>query len=100
MSIAKTIHEQINMLEPWALARYGAKQLRAMPEADGRLGGLMFKCSGVKIKRGGLCTIELMPNDLYKITVGRLSKFEFKKTFEADGVFAEDLVLHLEEAIG
>lgn len=98
--IAQTIIEQIKATDYLALGRYGANQYVALDETSERAGGLMFKCSGTKVQRGGKCVIELMHNDTYTVTVGRLVKADFKILGKSDDVHAEELVTHLESMIG
>jgi hypothetical protein len=100
--IAKTILDQIKAIDFWALGAYGAHEYVALSEDEktSRLGGVMFKCSGTKLLRGGRAIIELKANDTYTIRVGRMVKGGFVKLTEHSDAHAEDLVNVLEEAIG
>lgn len=98
--IAQTIVNQCKAIDFFALARYGANGYVFLDCNDKRRGGLQFKCSGSKIKRGGRVMIELTSMDLYKITLGRVSKHEFKQLKQIDDVYAENLIDVLEDMIG
>jgi len=100
--IAQTIIDQIKATNYLALASWGAHQYTILPEDEsiGRLGGLSFKCSGMKIQRGGLAFVELMANDTYKIRVGRMTKGSWNGLYKIEGAYCDMLVACLDEAIG
>jgi hypothetical protein len=86
MSIAKTIHSQIQQIDSWALSVWGAKNLTAYPDA------LSFKTSG-SVKWKGTVTVTLDEGkDLYAVKFSRLRKLEVIVDKIIEDAFAEDLV--------
>lgn len=65
MDIAKTILNQIKILDCWFLIAIGARNYVALDETMNRLGGITFQVNGLKHK--GWCTVELTPMDTYRV---------------------------------
>jgi len=86
MTIARTIHEQINALDPMAMFAYGAQNKMALED------GLQFDVNGLVFK--GKVIIKLNAMDLYDITFGRMNRktFEFDVKHEAKDVYCDMLV--------
>jgi len=93
MSIAKTILEQIKMIDPMATWAWGAKDMVAMED------GLRFKTTGM-VKNKGYVTIKLNGRDLYDIEFGKIRKFEYKVLKREEDVFAEDMVNFIDSMVG
>ena len=102
LEIAKTIQKQIKAIDFWALGAWGANTYVALSENSekGVLGGLQFKCSGSKVRKGGLVTIELNGKDLYDITLYRVRGINVTVLAESKDVFCDMLVNVLDEMIG
>lgn len=93
--VAKTIMSQINTLDRWAFGAWGARQFVYGDNF------IQFKCSGTKIKRGGIATIELdYGKDLYNIKLQRVYNFEVTTLNEIEGIYADQLVEILDSYIG
>ena len=93
MSIAKTILEQIKIIDPMAIWAWGAKDMVAMED------GLRFKTTGM-VKNKGYVTIKLNGRDLYDIEFGKIRKFEYKVSKREEDVFAEDMVNFIDSMVG
>jgi hypothetical protein len=65
MDIAKTIINQLQNLDKWALPAYASTNFVALEETDKREGGIQFNVSGYHFK--GLVIIELTWLDEYRI---------------------------------
>ncbi len=100
LEISNTILAQIKASDKWALAAWGANQFIALNESNLIRGGVEFKCSGSKVRRGGKVVIELNSSDLYDVTLYRISGVNVKVLGERKGVFFDELVTALDELIG
>ena len=65
MEIAKTIIEQINYGDKWALMAYGSNNFISLPESKEYQGGLQFQVNGFQHK--GTDRIQLKWIDTYTI---------------------------------
>lgn len=85
--VAETIRSQINSLNRFAFASWGAKDLVATDNA------LWFMARGSN-GRYTKIMITLTPADLYRVQAGKLNRktFEFKYTADVDGIYADQLV--------
>lgn len=93
-TIGQTILQQINALDRYAFAAWGAKDFVYMAD------GLKFKTSGM-VKRK--CWVYIRYNsglDLYEIIYGRIRKFEWIIDATIPMVFAEGLVEHINHYVG
>ena len=89
--IARTILEQIKANDVWALAAYGAKNFIAHNADNSKLGGVQFDVNGLNFK--GRVIIELMFDDTYTITFGKLNvKYEWNEIKKVEGVYFDMLV--------
>lgn len=92
--IARTILDQIKTLDFFALGAWGANGYLALEN------GVVFKCSGSKIKRGGKVRITLNGNDLYDIELFRIRGAKVTTLGTAKDIFCDDLVNQLDYLIG
>lgn len=99
IEIAQEIQRQIGRN---TLMFVGANAFCAMPRnlENGVRGGLQFKASGKHCKRGGRIIIELTTMDEYKVTLGRITKHQWKELGQADGVYCDNLRDVIEDLIG
>jgi len=92
--IAKTIIQQIRMMDPRALMAWGAKDCTAIPEGKQEigfvLGGVYFKVNGLKHR--GYVRIFLMPDDTYTIQIFRIRKYEIKGLQTVENVYCDMLM--------
>lgn len=94
MTIAKTILEQIKVLDFWALGAWGAKELVAMND------GLKFKTSGMVQWKGYVHVKYNHGTDLYDIDFFRIRSSQIKIDKAVQGVFVEDLVETINSQVG
>lgn len=95
MVIAKTLMQQINVQDPYALMAYGAHNFAALSNTNERLGGLEFKVNGLVHK--GWCKIELTFMDTYRVLFIN-SKREVVKT--VDECYCDQLIQILDYVEG
>lgn len=88
--IARTILEQIKANDVYALMAYGAKNFVAHNANDKKLGGVQFDVNGLNFK--GRVTIELVFDDTYTITFGKVINCEWKEVKKVEGVYCDMLV--------
>lgn len=100
LEISNTILTQIRAFDRMALAAWGANTFIALNETARIRGGVEFRCSGSKVRRGGKVVIELNGSDLYDVTLYRISGVNVKVLGEKKGVFFDELVTALDELIG
>ncbi len=91
--IAKTILEQINTLDGWALSAWGAKDLVNLGD------GLQFKTSGMTPWKGYV-QIRLNGSDLYDISFVKMRKGISKTQKQLKDVLAFDLIPHIDQFVG
>lgn len=94
MSIATIIRDQIRALDRWALGAWGAKDFLNMGD------GLKFKTSGMVRWKGYVYVKYDHAQDLYNIDFFRVRNADIKYDRRLVGVFAEDLVLRINEVVG
>lgn len=89
-TIAYTILEQINAIDPAALLAYGSTTFKVLPEQyigkDYYLGGISFNVRGLQFK--GEVKILLHANDTYTIIFG--------ESWRYDNVYFDNLISHLD----
>lgn len=91
MEIAKTIINQINAIDRFALAAYGAKNFIAYEESDGYEGGLSFDVNGLNFQ--GKVFVMLNWADEYEIKFVNILDATIK---EVRGVYCDELVAVLD----
>lgn len=98
MNTAQTILNQIDSLDSWAMAAWGAKDL--INTGD----GLKFKTSGMTPWKGWVEITYNRGNDLYEIEFYQIRKkgFEFKKNTHKlfDEVYAFQLTEIIDSVVG
>jgi hypothetical protein len=90
--VSKIIMSQINALDKWALASYGAKNYVSSKNS------LTFDVRGSKFR--GRVTIKLNRRDLYDIEYGTIRKMEYTIKHTDKNIFVEQLVNTLDNIIG
>ena len=79
----------------------GLGRLTAMTGAHNVLDhgdGVSFKFRGSR--KAGYCHITLEPSDTYTVVLGKIRKYELKKTADASGIYAGQLVELFERETG
>lgn len=94
MSVAKTILNQIKMLDRAAMWAWGAKELVNIGN------GLRFKTTGMTPWKGYVQIKYNEGTDLYDLDFYQIRKFEVKTFKKFDGIFAEDLVNIIDSIVG
>jgi hypothetical protein len=87
--IAKTIIEQIRATDRWAMGAWGSREFVILDATNKRLGGLMFRVSGSKLR--GKVQIELSPLDTYNVTTYRFRNHEAHVVSEATDIYDDQL---------
>lgn len=87
MEIAKTIIEQINYGDGWALMAYGSNNFISLPESNEYQGGLQFQVNGFQHK--GTVRIQLKWIDTYTITFINKTEEVIK---EVEDVYCDELI--------
>lgn len=93
LTVAKTMLEQIKMIDPRALMAWGAK------EFVGSDNSLRFRSSGL-VKNKGIVTIRLNSMDLYDIEFGKIRNHEYKVVNRMEDIYAEDMVAVIDGMVG
>ena len=94
MNTAQIILSQIKRLDPMATFAWGAKDLINMGD------GVKFKSTGMVKWKGYVYIKYDEGQDLYSIDFFQIRKMEIKYTKQLKGVFAEELVLLIDEVVG
>ncbi len=94
MNTAQIILSQIKRLDPMATFAWGAKDLINMGD------GVKFKSTGMVKWKGYVYIKYDEGQDLYNIDFFQIRKMEIKYTKQLKGVFAEELVLLIDEVVG
>lgn len=94
MSVAKTILSQIKAIDFFALGAWGAKNLTNTGD------GLQFKTSGSVKWKGFVHVIYDYADDLYDIEFFRIRAGKKIVDKKLVGIFAEDMVTHIDEQVG
>jgi len=94
MNTAQIILSQIKRLDPMATFAWGAKDLINMGD------GVKFKSTGMVKWKGYVYIKYDEGQDLYNIDFFQIRKLEIKYTKQLKGVFAEELVLLIDEVVG
>jgi mRNA-degrading endonuclease HigB of HigAB toxin-antitoxin module len=92
-TMVKTILKQINSIDRFALASWGAKNFVA-----GEV-GIRFDVRGSKF-RGQVMISYDRGSDTYVIELGQVRKLEWKQKYLIKNVFAQDLVNVLDQQVG
>lgn len=90
--VSKIIMSQINALDKFALASWGAKNYISSPNS------LTFDVRGSKFR--GKVIIKLNRRDLYDIEFGTIRKMEYTVKQTTKGVFVEQLVNSIDNVVG
>lgn len=94
IDIARTILDQIKMIDRRALMAWGAKEMVDMGD------GLKFKTTGLVRWKGYVYIQYNEGTDLYDITFARIRKYEWIVDKKVEGVFVEDLVSIIDRQVG
>jgi len=90
--VGKIIINQINALDKWALASFGAKNYISSPNS------LTFDVRGSKFR--GRITIKLNRQDLYDIEYGTIRNMEYTVKHTDKNIYVDQLVNTLDNFIG
>ena len=90
--IGKIILNQINSIDKWALASFGAKNYVYHKD------GVQFDVRGSLFR--GRITIKLNKRDLYDIEAGVIRKAEYKIKKTEKNIYVEQLISTLDNIIG
>lgn len=90
--VGKIILNQINVLDRWSLASWGAKNYVSFPD------GIKFDVRGSKFR--GICSIKLNKRDLYDIEYGIIKNLEYTIKHIDKNIFAKQIVNVLDNFIG
>ena len=90
--VGKIIINQINALDKWALASWGAKNYVSYSD------GIQFDVRGSKFR--GRVIIKLNKRDLYDIEFGTIRKLEYIIKNTAKNVHVEQLVNTIDNVVG
>ena len=90
--VGKTILNQINALDKWALASWGAKQYVLHKD------GIQFDVRGSKFR--GRVIIKLNSRDLYDIDFGTIRKMDWKLKKREKDVYVDQLVNIIDNTVG
>jgi len=90
--VSKIIMSQINALDKWALASWGAKNYVSSKNS------LTFDVRGSKFR--GKVIIKLNKRDTYDIEFGTVRKMEYTVKQTVKGVFVEQLVNTVDQIVG
>ena len=93
MSIARTIVSEINVIDPWALPAWGAKEVVLMND------GLKFKTSGSVGWKGYVYIQYDYGRDLYNIVFARIRKLTWVVEEKIEQVYVKDLVRIINEKV-
>ena len=94
MSIAKTIHQQINAIDRAAFFAWGAKEMIA------NTNGLQFKTTGMVRWKGWVDVKYNDGTDLYDIDFFRIRAGKLIMDRKVTDIFAEDLVRTIDGQVG
>lgn len=94
MTVAKTILEQINTIDFWALGAWGAKEFVNTGS------GLRFKTSGSVKWKGYVNVVLDEAKDLYRVEFQRVRKLNVITDKVVEDVFVEDLVDVIDSQVG
>jgi hypothetical protein len=89
-NIADTIIKQIQTADRFAMGAWGTRELVSLDETPERLGGLMFRVSGSKLR--GKVRVELSHQDTYTVTSYRFRNHSAHLVSEATGVYCDQLM--------
>lgn len=91
--VAKTILKQINAIDRFALASWGAKNYVSSDDS------IQFDVRGSKFRGRVIITYDRGP-DTYVVELGQVRKLEWKQKYMLKSVFAQDLVNVLDQQVG
>lgn len=94
MSVAQTIRQQINAIDPRAFFAWGVKEMIA------NTNGLQFKSTGMCRWKGWVDVKYNEATDLYDIDFFRIRAGVLKMDRKVTDIFAEDLVRTIDAQVG